>query len=449
MPASNIPTTVYIVTTWVNDETPLSSTNMNHIEQGLLLTSQRSIANHNNIELILEAITSLFQINYSNNSLTISFGDAETFPFRVSKTIEINTHGDELNSIAQFLDTYFDETKIGYAKHAIEADSAEKDSEGNVISDTYATKESVTNIKNGTETVGRAISDEDNNQIKSTYIKKSQIVNSKDSSQTDAPLSANIGKELKADILASGHSIILNHDPSTHKISAILKDANGNTISTSNVIDLPIENLVLSVDYISSTKKLKITLQDQSTIEVPLSSLLNGLVNDSRTIAGLPLTNDIATNELKNVLGIFDLVQKNSIIDNLSSNDETKPLSAKMGYELNQIKINKSDISTTEGFVTSISINGIVYQIAKEAHVTGYPKGVQSIDDLPEENDHCLYLVADDGYIYYHNGTNWTKGNIYTTDLLKINSENENKYYSAQFKISNNELHLLISEITE
>lgn len=82
---------------------------------------------------------------------------------------------------------------------------------------------------------------------------------------------------LNADIEASGHTIELALDSTNYKITAVLKDANGNTISTSTEIDLPLESVVVSGAYDDTTKKVVLTLQNGSTIEFSVADLVSGL----------------------------------------------------------------------------------------------------------------------------------------------------------------------------
>lgn len=84
------------------------------------------------------------------------------------------------------------------------------------------------------------------------------------------------------------HTIVLSID-SDYKLTASLKDANNNVISTSNVIDLPLESIVTSATYYNSytydgvtyTKVIVITLSttDVPTI-IPVGDLVSGLQSE-------------------------------------------------------------------------------------------------------------------------------------------------------------------------
>lgn len=74
-----------------------------------------------------------------------------------------------------------------------------------------------------------------------------------------------------------GHSIVLNLDSANYQITATLKDQDGNVLNTSAAIDLPLESVVVSGRYDSSTQKLIFTLQNGNTFDVPVGDLVAGL----------------------------------------------------------------------------------------------------------------------------------------------------------------------------
>lgn len=87
--------------------------------------------------------------------------------------------------------------------------------------------------------------------------------------------------ELGTLITASGHTIDLVMDSATYELKALLYDGSGKVISTSTVIDLPLETLVLDVSYNSSKKAIIIKLENGTTKEVPVGDLVSGLVSDA------------------------------------------------------------------------------------------------------------------------------------------------------------------------
>ena len=81
-------------------------------------------------------------------------------------------------------------------------------------------------------------------------------------------------------ISETGSQLVLNLDSTNYKIKALLKDKNGNTIYTSNEIDLPLESVVVSGTYDSINKKIVLTLEGGSTIDIPVGDLVSGLQSE-------------------------------------------------------------------------------------------------------------------------------------------------------------------------
>lgn len=74
----------------------------------------------------------------------------------------------------------------------------------------------------------------------------------------------------------SGNSIEISVDPLTYILTLNLKNKAGTTISTGNV-DLPLETMVVSASYKDGT--LTLTLQNGQTVDIDISSIVDGLVN--------------------------------------------------------------------------------------------------------------------------------------------------------------------------
>ena len=62
-----------------------------------------------------------------------------------------------------------------------------------------------------------------------------------------------------------------------YSFKAQLRDKNNNVISESSAIDLPIESVVVSGEYDNENKKIILTLEGGSTIDVPVGDLVEGL----------------------------------------------------------------------------------------------------------------------------------------------------------------------------
>ena len=75
-------------------------------------------------------------------------------------------------------------------------------------------------------------------------------------------------------------SIAVSVDTSNYKITTTLKDQDWNTLGTAQVIDLPLESVVVSGSYDSVNKKIILTLEWWSTIEFSVADLVSGLQSE-------------------------------------------------------------------------------------------------------------------------------------------------------------------------
>lgn len=110
-------------------------------------------------------------------------------------------------------------------------------------------------------------------------------------------------------VTETGSKITLTIDNTTYQMYATLKDKNNNTISTSDVIDLPIEQLVMSVDYDDTTKEIVIELQNGEITRVPVGALISGLVSETQleeTLEDYVKNTDYATSTKGGVLKVQD-----------------------------------------------------------------------------------------------------------------------------------------------
>jgi len=181
-----------------------------------------------------------------------------------------------------------------------------------------------------------------------------------------------------------GKTIELSVDQQTYVLTATLKDAKGNVLASQQV-DLPLESMVVSGSYDAQTQSIILTLQNGSTITIPVAGLISGLVSQTDFDA----------------LALRVTTAEGNIIT------------------LGNTKVNYSDINVTGGFVISITKNGSTYPVAEVVNVSATPKVVQSTSNLPAQNDGNLYVVLDNGYLYaWSNG--WQQLYKYSSDLLTI-----------------------------
>jgi hypothetical protein len=271
-------------------------------------------------------------------------------------------------------------------------------------------------------------------------------------------------------------NLTLSMDSTTYVLTAVLKNANGETLATQS-IDLPLESIVTSMTYYDTYtyggttyhNVLVIVLATTSvpTI-VPVGSLISGLEHEALVEVSdisTPLTNDqlalleypnamitygndvylkaedngtyitlsvpyisLATNSgHEEATRKFIVVTKSSGAMALTS-DTTSFYSKSQADTLLGEKadassvVTDSDIETLGGAVTRIRKGNTWNEVAHEVDMSTTPKVVQSVADLPADNDGYLYVVLDNGYLYSWDEENqeWAQQYQYTSDLLTI-----------------------------
>lgn len=75
---------------------------------------------------------------------------------------------------------------------------------------------------------------------------------------------------------STGSLIDLEINQTTYVVTLKLKDIDGNVIST-DTIDLPLESVVVSGSFDSTNKKIVLTLQNGTTVDIPVGDLVAGL----------------------------------------------------------------------------------------------------------------------------------------------------------------------------
>ena len=265
-------------------------------------------------------------------------------------------------------------------------------------------------------------------------------------------------------------------DTTTYVLTFTLKNANGNTLAT-QTIDLPLESIVTSMTYYDTYtyggttyhNVLVIVLATTSvpTI-VPVGSLISGLEHEALVEVSdisTPLTaSQLALLEYPNAMitygnNVYLKAEDNgtyitlsvpyiSLTTNSGHEEATRKFivvtksSGAMAltsdttsfYNKSQTDtllgekadassvVTDSDIETLGGAVTRIRKGNTWNVVAQEFNMSTTPKVVQSVADLPADNDGYLYVVLDNGYLYSWDEENqeWAQQYQYTSDLLTI-----------------------------
>ena len=183
------------------------------------------------------------------------------------------------------------------------------------------------------------------------------------------------------------HSLSLQLNTTNYKLSVYLYDKDGNALST-QTIDLPLESIVVSATYYDSytyggTTYQKVIVIVLATTDVPtiipVGDLVDGLATTTQLTNGLALK-----------------VNKSDIADNLTTNDATKVLSAKQGYELNNAVVHNTGNETIAGNKTFTGSTSFKYDINFTS-----PDGTKSGAFRLVDNGNFIWRVANASKFMY------------------------------------------------
>ena len=77
-----------------------------------------------------------------------------------------------------------------------------------------------------------------------------------------------------------GATITASLNTTDYKLTLTLKDQDGNTLGTAQVVDFPIESVVVGGSYDATNKKIVLELENGDTIDVPVADLVAGLQSE-------------------------------------------------------------------------------------------------------------------------------------------------------------------------
>ena len=122
----------------------------------------------------------------------------------------------------------------------------------------------------------------------------------------------------KADKSAAIGSLSLALDSTNYKITLSGTKVDGTSFTVSNVIDLPLESVVVSGSYNNTTKKVVLTLQNGSTIDFSVADLVAGLQSEITSTNKLS-ADLIADGNTNKVVTASDVTNWNSKTDNVGT----------------------------------------------------------------------------------------------------------------------------------
>ena len=153
-----------------------------------------------------------------------------------------------------------------------------------------------------------------------------------------------------------GASITVSVDTTDYKVTTTLKDQDGNTLGSAQVIDLPLESVVVNGSYDSTNKKVVLTLQDGSTIEFSVADLVSGLQSEITSTNKLDadlVDDSTSTNKF---VTSSDMTAWNAKVDSsdLASVATSGDYSDLSGTPT--IPANTSDLNNDSGFLTNVPV---------------------------------------------------------------------------------------------
>lgn len=358
--------TLYTKTIWVNDVTKLNASNLNHIESGIEVNNLLSKENANYIDEIYRAFISQLSFTYDNltHGIILKIGESDsessfyTPTFHVEKNIAITgfytTHE---------ADILLNEKVDKVAGKQLSTNDFNNDFK-NKLNEIQSGAQ--VNIIEGVQVDGVDLSPDANKKVNvqvghllpkssavdsvyATNFSGAQVMLPLDQNDTSGtiptrasggfiyvPLTPTLGNHAVSKQYTDTYakSLVVSMDSSNYKLTFTLKDANNNPL-TNTTIDLPLESVVVSGSYDNEHQKIVLTLQNGSTIDIPVDDLVEGLINSvdlSSTLSGY--------------------VAKSEVVDNLTSTDDDLPLSANQGKVLKQLVDSKVDTTT---FNTSLA----------------------------------------------------------------------------------------------
>ena len=157
----------------------------------------------------------------------------------------------------------------------------------------------------------------------------------------------------KADKSAAIGSLSLALDSTNYKITLSGTKVDGTSFIVSNVIDLPLESVVVNGSYNNTTKKVVLTLQNGSTVEFSVADLVAGLQSEitSTNKLSADLISDGTTNK------VVTSTEKNTW-NNAASNSHTHSNKTVLDGITSTDITNWNNKTDNVGTVTGVKLNG-------------------------------------------------------------------------------------------
>jgi len=180
-----------------------------------------------------------------------------------------------------------------------------------------------------------------------------------------------------------GAYLYVNMNPETYVVTLQLKDQNGNILGESQTFDLPLESVVVNGSYDNVNKKIILTLENGTTVDIPVGDLVAGLqteiTQDNKLSADL--VNDSTT--VNKFVTAADKTNWNSKQDNIADLQTIREGAAAGAISLPN--------TTPYGASFSMTLNTSTYVVtAKLKDKDGNVLGEAQTIDLPIEEEKII-----------------------------------------------------------
>lgn len=222
----------------------------------------------------------------------------------------------------------------------------------------------------------------------------------------------------KADKSEAIGSLTLALDSTNYKITLSGTKVDGTSFTVSNVIDLPLESVVVSGSYNNTTKKVMLTLQNGSTIDFSVADLVAGLQSEITSTNKLSAdlisdgnTNKVVTstekNSWNNAVSNSHTHSNKTVLDGITSTDITNwnNKTDNVGT-VTGVKMNNTTNNPTDGVVDLGTVITSETQLSKGT-TTGSGNAVTDIT----VNGHQITLAKGSTFLTSHQSIKTINGN--------------------------------------
>lgn len=172
-----------------------------------------------------------------------------------------------------------------------------------------------------------------------------------------------------------GASISVSVNTTDYKVTTTLKDQDGNTLGTAQVIDLPLESVVVNGSYDNTNKKIVLTLQNGNTVDIPVADLVAGL--QSEITSTNKLASDLVddTNQTNKFMTAAEKTKLSGIAAGAEVNvqsDWNVTSSTSDAFIKNKptIPTKTSELTNDSGFLTSYTETDPIFSASPAAGIT-------------------------------------------------------------------------------